>query len=292
MTIQTTDKFPASASPRMGVFIAVAFICAWLILFAPSYLYFAQGAWGAEENGHMPFILAICVGAAASRLLDGGFVQATNREFYAGMGVLAGGLAMVFFGRVGEIDLILSAAQCVVGLGTVIALFGISGAKRLWFPLLLSLYLIIIPGWAIEEATAPLKRFVAMGVSESLYAMGLPVAHSGAVISAGSYELLVADACSGLNSLFALTVVGAIYLYVIKRKSIFANALIISSLIPLAIAANFIRVAILVLITYFMGYEAGQSFLHELAGLVMFAAALGMLFVIDFAVSAIFRGRS
>lgn len=269
-----------------------AFVLAWMILFAPAYYYFGQTAWTAEENGHMPFIIAICAGTAWARLADGGFERASQQGFIGGLGILCLGLAMYGAGRLGEIDLILSASQTVVGIGAVMALFGPAGVRRLWFPILLSVYLIVIPGWALEEFTAPLKRFVAMGVSDVLFAFGLPVAHSGAVISAGSYELLVADACSGLNSIFALTVVGAIYLYVIKRPSMLANAIMVAMLVPLAIAANFFRVGILVLVTYYLGYDAGQSFLHELAGLVMFAAALGMIFLIDAALVLALRGRS
>jgi exosortase/archaeosortase family protein len=35
------------------------------------------------------------------------------------------------------------------------------------------------------------------------------------------------------------------------------------------------------LITYYFGDEAGQSFLHELAGLVVFAAALVLFLLLD-----------
>ncbi|MBS0333319.1 MAG: archaeosortase/exosortase family protein, partial [Proteobacteria bacterium] len=47
--------------------------------------------------------------------------------------------------------------------------------------------------------------------------------------------------------------------------------------IPIAIAANIVRIALLVIITYVFGNEVGQSFIHEGAGLVLFTTALGLV---------------
>lgn len=264
---------------------------AWLGLFLPVYLDFAGGAWAREENGHVPFIMAICLGLAWARLQSSTLNAASGREFIAGVVALAFGLGAYSLGRLGEIDLILSAAQPVLAMAIVVCFFGFAGVRQFWFPLFLSLYLIIWPGWAIDAATGPLKIFVSQMVSDGLFAFGLPVAHSGAVISAGSYELLIADACAGLNSLIALTSVGAVYLYAVKRQSLKVNLVVVAALAPIAIIANLARVIALVLITYYFGYDAGQSFLHEAAGLVMFAVALIGVFAVD-ALSARFWERS
>jgi exosortase/archaeosortase family protein len=53
------------------------------------------------------------------------------------------------------------------------------------------------------------------------------------------------------------------------------------AVIPIAVFSNFIRVLILILITYYLGESAGQGFLHDFAGLTMFSAALLAVFVID-----------
>lgn len=264
---------------------------AWLVLFAPVYAEFAQGVWRREENGHIPFLMAICVGTAWARLRYGVMQQATMREFAFGLAALGLGLGLYAVGRIGEADLVLSASQPAIALAIVLCAFGIDGVRRLWFPLLLSLYLIIWPGWAVDAATAPLKQFVSGSVSELLFAFGMPVAHSGAVISAGSYELLVVDACAGLNSMIALTAVGAVYLYIVRRRSVLTNIAVIASLLPIAIFANLIRVAILVLITYFAGYDAGQSFLHEGAGVLMFAIALVSVFAVDGLASRLWEAK-
>lgn len=268
--------------------IALAMVTTgWLALYLPVYLDFAGGPWTRPENAHGPFIIAICLATGAMALRRGGLAMAAAGECVFGLAVLTAGLFLFTIGRAGEIVLFISGSQPLVAAGIVMALFGVSGVRRLWFPLALSAYLIIWPGWAIDAATGPLKIMISDLVAQALYAAGLPVAHSGAIISAGPYELLVVRACAGLNSLIALTAVGAVYLYTVRRPSIWANLIIFAAMIPLAIGANLVRVAILVLITYYWGYDAGQSFLHEGAGLLMFALALGGVFGIDALVAAL-----
>ena len=103
----------------------------------------------------------------------------------------------------------------------------------------------------------------------------------GVMLSIGQYQLLVADACSGLHSMFSLSALGSLYLYMMARKSWLRNAVILAAIIPIAILANILRVIVLVLVTYYFGDAAGRGFLHGFAGMVLFIAALFLLVGID-----------
>lgn len=285
------DIVPADA--RFWRLAALAALTAGgLALYLPIYFAFADGPWRQDENAHALIIMAIAIGSAGVRLVTEEFILAPTRmEQAAGFALIAIGLALIIAGNAGETVLFLSASQSFIAAGVVVALLGAAGARRLWFSLALTLYLIIWPGWAVDALTAPLKIMVSRIVADGLYAIGLPVAHAGAVISAGPYQLLVADACSGLNSLIALTAVGAVYLYAAKHRDWRINAVVLASLIPIAIAANILRVMALTLITYYLGYDAGQGFMHDGAGFVMFAAALGLVFIVDWAAILAFSRR-
>lgn len=289
-----TLRFRRGSFPDAGIFLpGAALAAAALFLYAPIYIEFAAGPWRRDENAHALIIMAIALGAAGVRLRTETFpLNRTPTEQAVGFFAVLVGLAMIVAGRLADAELLLSASQPVVAAGIVLALYGTHGLKRLWFPLLLLSYLIIWPGWMLEAATAPLKEFVSRLVANGLYAAGLPAAHAGAVISVGPYQLLVAEACSGLNSLIALTAVGAVYLYAVKHGDWRVNAAVLVSLIPIAIIANIARVAILALITYFLGYDAGQGFMHDGAGLVMFMVALALVFLIDSIAVAVFARRA
>jgi len=107
----------------------------------------------------------------------------------------------------------------------------------------------------------------------------------------GQYELLVADACSGLNSMFSLSALGLLYLYIMRRTSWLHNALVLASILPIAFAANIVRVVTLVLVTYYFGDEAGQGFLHGAAGMVLVMAALLLILAIDGVLTRFIRPR-
>ena len=66
------------------------------------------------------------------------------------------------------------------------------------------------------SVTGPLKAAVSAVAARLLYALGYPVARSGVMLSVGQYQLLVADACAGLNSMFTLEALGLLYMNLMK----------------------------------------------------------------------------
>jgi exosortase len=101
------------------------------------------------------------------------------------------------------------------------------------------------------------------------------------MLTIGQYQLLVADACSGLHSMFSLSAMGLLYLYLMRHTSTTRNLLLIASILPIAFISNVMRVMLLVLITYYLGDEAGQGFLHGFAGILLFVIGLLFLFLVD-----------
>jgi exosortase/archaeosortase family protein len=93
--------------------------------------------------------------------------------------------------------------------------------------------------------------------------------------------LLVANACAGLHTFFALEALGIVYLNLVKHESLLRNVALIALIAPIAFAANVIRVMTLALITYNFGDAAGQGFLHGFAGIVLFMSALLLIFSAD-----------
>ena len=108
------------------------------------------------------------------------------------------------------------------------------------------------------------------------------------MLTIGQYQLLVADACSGLNSMFSLSALGLLFIYIMNRGSWWYVAIRVASILPIAFAANIVRVMVLVLITYYMGDEAAQGFLHGAAGMLLMVVALVILFVLDWVLSRFF----
>ena len=88
-----------------------------------------------------------------------------------------------------------------------------------------------------------------------------------------------------------LSALGTLFMYIMGRTSRLHNAIMVASILPIAFAANIVRVMILVLITYHLGDEAGQGFLHGTAGIVLMLVALACFFALDALLSRILRRR-
>ncbi|OAN66979.1 exosortase [Sphingomonas sp. TDK1] len=162
--------------------------------------------------------------------------------------------------------------------------FGGRALRAAWFPALWLFFLVPPPGWLVDRVTAPLKEFVSYAATGFLSWLDYPILRQGVTLFVGPYQLLVEDACSGLRSLSSLIVVTLLYIY-IKNKPSWGYALFIAALvIPVAVVTNILRIIILVLITYHVGDEAAQSFLHVSTGMVMFVVALLCIFAIDWVV--------
>jgi exosortase len=161
------------------------------------------------------------------------------------------------------------------------ARFGLRAMRSVWFPLLYLAFVIPPPNTLLTQLTAPLKEAVSQVATNWLHAWGLPVAREGVTIFVAQYQLLVEDACSGMNSIVGLIAVSLLYIYLMRGSSWLYSIVLVMFVIPIAIVANILRIMVLVLLTYFYGNEVAQGFLHFTAGMFLFATALLFVFLID-----------
>jgi exosortase B len=184
-------------------------------------------------------------------------------------------------GRSQDILLFDIGAQIPVLAGALLILRGSGALRAAWFSLLYIAFMVQLPGILVDALTGPLKQWISVIAEQILYAVGYPIARNGVVLTIGQYQLLVADACSGLHSMFSLSALGLLYMYLTARKSWLHNGLMMASILPIAFVANIVRVMVLILITYHLGDAAGQGFLHGFAGIVLLISAMLSLFALD-----------
>ena len=152
-------------------------------------------------------------------------------------------------------------------------------------PLVLILFITPLPLGLVAALTAPLKSAVSAVAAWILSFAGLPVARTGVILMVGQYQLLVADACAGLTSIFTLEAIGLVYMGLRRSPSRQHDIALGVLLVPIAFLANVIRVLVLVLVTYYLGDEAGQGFVHSAAGFLLFMVATVLMMLADKALS-------
>lgn len=261
-----------------------------LVMYAPTVVDLSRTIWQSEEQGHGPLILAASLWLfyESRNALSTDSRGSSHPLAWAG---LFFGVLLYVFGRTQSIIMLELGSVIPVAASGLALLYGWGAVYKLKFPLLFLIFTVPLPGPVIDALTGPLKAHVSSIAETLLYALGYPVARIGVSLTVGQYQLLVADACSGLNSMLSLTAIGIFYMYLMKRPSLAHNVLLLLVIPPIAFAANIIRVIILCLVTYHLGDEAGQGFVHGAAGLMLFAIALVLLFSVDFILSLIFRKK-
>lgn len=257
------------------------------LLFAASpFLELVRREWSREQGAAGPMILAsglwllfregrglrviqggTCIALALATPLLGGFIFANVVGlFWLEWVCTYGVLLVVLYACVG---------------GRVMA--------RLWFPLGYLLFLTPPPFGLIDPITRTRKLWLSVTSADILAAMGFETAYNGTTLYIDQYELMIADACAGMNSQFSLIAIGLFYVYVVRRAE-WRYAIVLALLsLPIAMIANLTRILLLMLGIDYLGANAAEpeGILHQTAGLVMFLASIICLIGLDAALTPI-----
>jgi exosortase B len=251
------------------------------LLFAPTFYDLFTGAWIGEEQGHGPIIFGLALWLIARTWPATLAAVPRPASSAAGWPLLAIGLALYLLGRSQHILMFeISAVICVMA-AVVLVKRGAAVFRMLWFPFFFMLFMVPLPSELVAALTLPMKMAVSYVTEQLLFVAGYPIGRSGVVLQIGQYQLLVADACAGLQTLLTLEALGLFYLNVVRHTSAVRNVALALLIIPISFSANVIRVVTLTLITYYYGDAAGQGFLHGFAGMVLFLTALSLILFVD-----------
>lgn len=265
-------------------------LAGWGVTFGPMYVDLGDTIWRTDEQFHGVLVLLIVIWLIWERRRAVISEPAEPRPIVGS--VLFGiGLLLYVLGRSQDILIFAIGAQVPVLAGALLIMQGKGALRSLWFPILYLVFMVPLPSFFVDAVTAPLKQWISVIAENVLYFAGYPIARSGVTLSIGQYQLLVADACSGLHSMFSLSALGLLYMYLVGRAAWLHNLIMAATILPIAFAANIARVMILVLITYHLGDEAGQGFLHQSAGMVLIITALLFFFLLDGVLSRLLPGK-
>ncbi|MDY0976374.1 exosortase B [Massilia sp. CFBP9012] len=261
------------------------------LLFGPTFHDLFSGAWIGEEQGHGPIIFFLSLWLIWRKWPEVRAASTPARPHPTGWAALAFGLGIHLLGRSQNILMFEVASILAVLAATVLLKLGAGALRQLWFPFFFMLFMVPLPSELVAAVTMPMKMAVSWATEHLLFAAGYPISRSGVVLQIGQYQLLVADACAGLQTLLTLEALGLFYLNLMRHPSAFRNMALAVLIVPVSFTANVIRVIALTLVTYNFGDAAGQGFLHGFAGMVLFVTALLMILALDSALQWFIKRR-
>lgn len=198
----------------------------------------------------------------------------------AGLAALVAGVVLYVYGRLVNMNLLQHAGMLATLAGVVWTLLGPAMLRALAFPLGYLVMMVPLPKTWDDAITLPLQG-VATRIAETFFeALGWIVVREGNVLQLPRIKLLVEEGCSGIHSLYALASLAIAWVFFVERPAWLRVVLVLSS-VPIAVAANSIRVSATGVLAYQVDPSYAQGISHQAAGMVVFAIGVALLLGLD-----------
>jgi exosortase len=205
-----------------------------------------------------------------------------------GLALIVVALVTLILGTLGA-ELFLSRISLLLLIaGLIVLFFGFSHLRLLSFPLAFLILMVPIPAIIFNQITFPLQLLTSQIASTALPWFGVPVLREGNVIGLPAMTLEVAEACSGIRSLLSLLTLSIIYGYLMESRNSIRALLALAS-VPIAVAANSLRIVGTGLLVQYWDPEKAEGFFHAFSGWLIFVISLVMLFALHHGLARIQR---
>jgi len=196
---------------------------------------------------------------------------------WLGLAIVTLSLAMLIVGVLGVEYFLQRSSLVFLAAGLVIYFLGWRHFRAVLFPWVFLFLMIPIPAIVFNQIAFPLQTLAARMATSLLSLSGVPVLRDGNVIRLPAVSLEVAQACSGIRSLMSLGALAVVYGYLLEPRILRRVALGLAA-IPIAVAANGLRVMGTGLVGYYWDPDKAEGFFHTFSGWVIFVASTLMLF--------------
>ncbi len=197
-----------------------------------------------------------------------------------GLFVLIFGLFIHILGLALQIKFVSGFSLLFVLLGLSLYLAGRNYTKEILFPILFLAFMIPLPRILIIQISFRMKLLAAGAGASLINWFNIPVHRTGSIIYLPNTALTIGSPCSGLRSLISLAGLGALFAYLSDLSKVKKIILFISA-IPIALAANILRIGILLWVAYVYGHGVATGKFHDISGILVFIFALGGLILVN-----------
>lgn len=233
--------------------------------------------WAREEGSYGWLIPPISAFVIWSR--RHGIRTSAGAPSWWGAALFGVGLLLWTFDDVAQLQRFGVPALILMGLGGTLAALGWPAVRYVAVPLAFLMFAMAPPGGLYVWLSLQLQ-FVSSELGAAiLQALGISVFLDGNVIDLGVYKLQVAEACSGLRYLFPLTALAFLCAWM-YRAPLWAKAVVLASVVPITIATNSARIALVGLFVEYGSIARAEGFMHLFEGWVIFLVAMVMLFAL------------
>jgi exosortase len=258
------------ASRRWAQLTAAAAAAAITLVYLPV-LRHGVDVWRSDQELSFGFLVPPVAAALLASRLRSLLVARADGQLL-GLAVLAAGLLLLLVSSRSGVHALAGASLLPVLLGATGFLYGGGVARLIAFPAALLAGGLSLYRGLLDSVGFGLQLLTAQAAAAAATQLGVPVRRSGVDLFAGSLHLVVVQACSGMDSLLALLCLGALFVG-LAHASLLRRAALIGLVLPIILAANVLRVTLVVLLSRPLGLAVVQGALHEALSASLFVAA-------------------
>ncbi len=186
-------------------------------------------------------------------------------------------LAVLLAGVLGA-ELFLSRISLLLLIAGLVVFFrGWHSFRPFFFPWAFLFLMIPIPEIVFGQITFPLQILASKVAALLLPLLGVPVLREGNIINLPAMPLEVVEACSGIRSLLSLVTLAIIYGYLVETRT-WARVTLALASIPIAVAANSLRIVGTGLLVQYWDPDKAEGFFHIIFRLAGFCGGAGYAF--------------
>jgi exosortase len=254
---------------------ALSLILFWLALFAPIYPLMVQDWLANSDNSHgfiVPLVACYFAWDRINRLK-----LATMGSSWWGCLILIFSLSFYVVSYAGGLVFPARIAMVFSLFGLIWCMLGSEIIRIMAFPVMFLVFMVPVPNSLINLVSGPLQLFATKISANLIDRCTVPVFREGNMLYFVGTQLEVAEACSGIRSIMALSMLAFAFASLCHSGWKSKAALILSA-IPIAMVANITRVTGTGILAHFFGDKVARGFLHEFSGIVVFILGFVVLF--------------
>jgi exosortase len=277
----------AVAQTAWAAWLQIAILAGVLVLLYHTIIARLAAQWLTDSDSSygfiVPFFSAWIIWSARKRI-----AAAPVKPSWLGLVVVLCASGTLLLGAIGAENFLSRISLLIFLAGLAIYFRGWRFFRTMLFPWAVLFLAIPLPTIILNQITLPLQ-FQASRLATGLISLvGVPVLRQGNLIILPSITLEVVEACSGLRSLFSLITMAALYGYFFEPR-IWKRALLVAVAVPIAVAANALRIAGSGILGQYWDPSKAQGFLHLFSGWLIFLVSLCLLFAFHRALSGMNR---
>lgn len=258
----------------------VALVVSVILAFVAIFLIYNDGIslmvrwWDRDEYSHGYMIPLVALFMFWQRVPQ--LAKSKIRPTFLALCLLLVALAGAVLGELSALYTIIQYSFLLAIYAVVLALLGLRGTWTIWPALVYLVFMIPLPNFLYNNLSQQLQLISSELGVWFIRLFGISVYLEGNVIDLGSYQLQVAEACSGLRYLFPLMSFGFLIAYLYQGPHWHKWVIFLST--PLiTVLMNSFRIALIGVTVKYWGSEMADGFLHDFEGWVVFIACLALL---------------